>query len=134
MVGTFTRPIRHLRRSAFAAIAAATMLSPGAMAPAAARGPDNIADVAEQVIDAVVNISTSQTVESRGAPNIPNMPNIQPGSPFEEFFQEFFRERRGHGKEPKSDKREHSPHGAGLPTVCGVIVPPTISSQVSGPP
>jgi serine protease Do len=105
MVGTFIRPIRHLRRSAFAAIAAATLLSPGLIAPAAARGPDNIADVAEQVIDAVVNISTSQTVESRGAPNIPNMPNIQPGSPFEEFFQEFFRERRGQGDQ----NRERTP-------------------------
>src|SRR5690242_21787281 len=29
--------------------------------PAQARGPDGIADVAEKVIDAVVNISTSQT-------------------------------------------------------------------------
>ena len=34
--------------------------------PAAARGPDGIADVAEKVIDAVVNISTSQTVEAKG--------------------------------------------------------------------
>jgi serine protease Do len=92
MVGI--HPIQHLRRSAFAALAAVTVLSLGPIAPASARGPDNIADVAEQVIDAVVNISTSQTVESRGT-TPPNMPNIQPGSPFEEFFQEFFRERRG---------------------------------------
>ena len=35
-------------------------------APAFARGPDGIADVAEKVIDAVVNISTSQTVEAKG--------------------------------------------------------------------
>ena len=34
-------------------------------APAFARGPDGIADVAEKVIDAVVNISTSQTVEAK---------------------------------------------------------------------
>ena len=34
--------------------------------PALARGPDGIADVAEKVIDAVVNISTSQTVEAKG--------------------------------------------------------------------
>ena len=32
----------------------------------AARGPDGIADIAEKVIDAVVNISTSQTVEAKG--------------------------------------------------------------------
>ena len=34
--------------------------------PALARGPEGIADVAEKVIDAVVNISTSQTVEAKG--------------------------------------------------------------------
>ena len=93
MVGTFIPPMRQIRRSAIAALAAATMVSAGAFTPALARGPDKIADVAEQVIEAVVNISTSQTVESRNTP----MPNIQPGSPFEEFFQEFFRERRGQG-------------------------------------
>ena len=36
-----------------------------AATPALARGPDGIADVAEKVIDAVVNISTSQTVEAK---------------------------------------------------------------------
>src|SRR5262249_30584405 len=47
----------------------------------------------ERVIDAVVNISTSQTVESRGSPT----PQLPPGSPFEEFFEEFFKNRRGPG-------------------------------------
>src|SRR5919109_1107970 len=93
MVGTFIHSVRQIRRSAIAALAAATMVWAGLFTPALARGPDKIADVAEQVIEAVVNISTSQTVESRNTP----MPNIQPGSPFEEFFQEFFRERRGQG-------------------------------------
>jgi serine protease Do len=93
MVGTYTHPVRDLRRSAIAAVAAVTMLSAGPIAPAFSRGPDKIADIAEQVIEAVVNISTSQTVQSRATP----MPNIQPGSPFEDFFQEFFRERRGQG-------------------------------------
>ena len=37
--------------------------------PALARGPDGIADVAEKVIDAVVNISTSQTVDAKTADN-----------------------------------------------------------------
>ena len=62
--------------------------------PAFARGPEGIADVAEKVIDAVVNISTSQTVEvkSEGRGAIPQLP---PGSPFEEFFDDFFKNRRG---------------------------------------
>jgi serine protease Do len=61
-------------------------------APAAARGPENIADTAEQVIDAVVNISTSQSVDLRGSGGA--MPQLPPGSPFEEFFEEFFKNRR----------------------------------------
>ena len=78
-----------VRRAALAAVAAAAIVWPGA---ALARGPDNIADVAEKVIDAVVNISTSQNVEGRGNSAIPQLP---PGSPFEEFFDEFFKNRRG---------------------------------------
>src|SRR5258708_5098490 len=68
-------------------------------APALARGPDGIADVAEKVIDAVVNISTSQTVEAKGggAEGRGTMPQLPPGSPFEEFFDDFFKNRRGPG-------------------------------------
>jgi serine protease Do len=80
------------RFSAPLALAAAIIILPAL--PAAARGPDGIADVAEKVIDAVVNISTSQTVDSR----IGNVPNLPPGSPMEEFFDEFFKNRRGQGE------------------------------------
>ena len=79
-----------------------------------ARGPDNIADVAENVIEAVVNISTSQTLDassSRGGGSGRNergrrsnavaaadaTPQVPPGSPFEDFFEEFFKNRRGPG-------------------------------------
>jgi serine protease Do len=54
------------------------------------------------VIDAVVNISTSQTIDSKVGP----MPQLPPGSPFEEFFDEFFKNRRGQGDNPN---REHTP-------------------------
>src|SRR3981189_1286755 len=69
-------------------------------APASARGPDGIADIAEKVIDAVVNISTSQTVEAKGGGSGDGrgvMPQLPPGSPFEEFFDDFFKNRRGGG-------------------------------------
>jgi serine protease Do len=68
-------------------------------APALARGPDGIADVAEKVIDAVVNISTSQTIEAKGGGGDGRgaMPQLPPGSPFEEFFDDFFKNRRGPG-------------------------------------
>ena len=63
--------------------------------PASARGPDGIADIAEKVIDSVVNISTSQTVEAKGGGGREAMPQLPPGSPFEEFFDDFFKNRRG---------------------------------------
>jgi serine protease Do len=70
-----------------------------ASAPAFARGPDGIADIAEKVIDAVVNISTSQTVEAHkgggGGNERQATPQLPPGSPFEEFFDDFFKNRRG---------------------------------------
>src|SRR5437660_6299918 len=64
--------------------------------PALARGPEGIADVAEKVIDAVVNISTSQTVEAKGDGK-GAVPQLPPGSPFEEFFDDFFKNRRAPG-------------------------------------
>jgi serine protease Do len=81
--------------SRYRAAAAATLLAAVIMLPAqpaAARGPENIADVAERVIDAVVNISTTQKIDPRVT-----MPDIPPGSPMEEFFDEFFKNRRGGG-------------------------------------
>ena len=75
----------------FLSLAIAYPLSGG---PAQARGPEAVADVAEQVIDAVVNISTKQTVDMSAGTSMPQLP---PGSPFEEFFEEFFKNRRGPG-------------------------------------
>ena len=89
---------RRLRvMGAAISISAAAVL---ASAPAFARGPDGIADVAEKVIDAVVNISTSQTVDANkggggGGNERQATPQLPPGSPFEEFFDDFFKNRRG---------------------------------------
>src|SRR5947207_118346 len=104
MAGTFL----NVRTGALAMVAAAAIAFPFA-ATQAARGPDSIADVAEAVIDAVVNISTSQTVTAGGpsarrgpgeSPEARPGPGLPPGSPFEEFFEEFFKNRRGQG-DPK---------------------------------
>ena len=53
-----------------------------------ARGPDSVADVAEGLQDSVVNISTTQTLKGT-AENAPSGPGPK-GSPFEEFFDDFF--------------------------------------------
>ena len=93
MGALFPRMTAPAGRMAVAVLFAAAIAWPAMTAPAAARGPDGIADVAEAVIDAVVNISTKQTVDmSNNA-----VPQLPPGSPFEEFFDEFFKNRRGQG-------------------------------------
>ena len=58
--------------------------------------PESFADLAEGLLDAVVNISTSQKVTgSRGIP----VPQVPEGSPFQEFFEDFFnRNQNGNGQ------------------------------------
>jgi serine protease Do len=92
--------VRRLAAGAtIAAFATALLALP---VQAASRGPENIADVAEQVIDAVVNVSTSQKVDPRAA-EIPDMP---PGSPMEEFFNQFLK--KHHGQD--GDNSDQAPH------------------------
>ena len=68
-----------------------------------ARGPQSVAETAEQLIDAVVNISTTQTVKSpQGAP----LPRVPDGSPFEDLFEDFFSRKKGSG--PQRDRKVSS--------------------------
>jgi serine protease Do len=104
MDGVLTDLVISVRRAALAAVAVSAMLLPAATSSAQARGPENIADVAEKVIDAVVNIATSQNVEGRGNA----IPQLPPGSPFEEFFDEFFKNRRGGQKGDNNQGGDHA--------------------------
>ncbi len=63
---------------------------------ATSKGPDSVADVAEQVMDAVVNISTAQNVAASRSVPVPDLP---PGAPFEEFFEDYFKQRQEDGGE-----------------------------------
>ncbi|HWT56352.1 MAG TPA: Do family serine endopeptidase [Rhizobium sp.] len=56
-------------------------------------GPASVADLAEGLLDAVVNISTSQNVkDDEGVGPAPRAPD---GSPFQEFFNDFFDKKQG---------------------------------------
>ncbi len=81
-------------RTGMALLAVVLMLSPAFVRPAAARGPEAVADVAEQVIDAVVNISTKQSVDMSDLPQLP------PDSPLGDLFKEF-KKRQGENGGPK---------------------------------
>ncbi|TXR50908.1 DegQ family serine endoprotease [Phyllobacterium endophyticum] len=60
-----------------------------------AQGPASVADLAEGLLDAVVNISTSQTVKGQDGESGPvPMPKVPDGSPFQEFFDEYFGKQR----------------------------------------
>jgi serine protease Do len=75
---------------ALAGIIALVLTScPGARAQ---QGPPSIAPIAEKLFDAVVNISSSQTM--KGPQGVP-LPKVPPGSPFEEFFKDFFDKKSG---------------------------------------
>lgn len=83
-------------------IAAVTL---AAAATASARtAPESFADLAEKLLPAVVNISTTQSIKApeRGPRGpLPEMPQFPPGSPFEEFFREFFERNLPRGQRPE---------------------------------
>jgi serine protease Do len=70
-----------------AALVAIAMLL-HSFAASAREAPAGFSDLAERLLPAVVNISTTQTVKN--PERVPEMPQFPPGSPFEEFFKEFF--------------------------------------------
>ena len=83
---------RIARAATFVIGAVAIGAASFAWTPADARSaPDSFADLTEKLTPAVVNISTAQTVSGGSGVPIPEFP---PGSPFEEYFEEFF-ERHG---------------------------------------
>ena len=57
-------------------------------------GPESVADLAAGLLDAVVNISTSQNVKNDDQAPMPQVPE---GSPFQDFFDEFFKGQGGEG-------------------------------------
>jgi serine protease Do len=84
-----------------------TVTQPAPAAPAPAEphrtqaGPASVADLAEGLLEAVVNISTSQNVKgSEGQGTVP-LPQAPEGSPFQDFFDEFFKDRQGGGGQQK---------------------------------
>ena len=76
-------------------------LSPTSIDTAYASGPASVADLAEKLIGAVVNISTSQNVKDTDTSTRAPRPTVPDGSPFQEFFDEFFKE----GEDGKGKKR-----------------------------
>jgi serine protease Do len=106
------QPRGGVARGAVAALLALTLAVPGL--PALARSaPDSFADLAEQLLPAVVNISTTQAVRQseRGQRRGPEIPQFPPGSPFEEFFKDFFDR---NNRQPDQTPRRATSLGSGF--------------------
>jgi serine protease Do len=98
---------------------AVLIVAMGALAwgPAAARpAPDSFADLAEKLLPSVVNISTTQTLKSdRGREHSgPEIPQFPPGSPFEEFFRDFFERGMPKSSRPEAQPRKATSLGSGF--------------------
>jgi serine protease Do len=116
MLGTSVQSAARNRRPLLAALFAASLVLP--VSSASARGPDSIADVSEKVIEAVVNISTTQKVETRNSqmPQLPNDPQL------DELFKDFFN-RRGDPQNRDRGPRRVSSLGSGfIIDAAGIVV------------
>jgi serine protease Do len=82
-------------------------------------GPASVADLAEGLLDSVVNISTSQRVsDDETSP----MPQIPEGSPFEDFFNDFFGEENGQTPPVPRSRRVNSLGSGFVISADGLIV------------
>ena len=122
----FVADVRPQRRDARIALMFACALALGAggsfgpiPCPAFARGPDSLADLADAVSDAVVNISATQTMDDKHASN---SPQLEPGTPFDDLFEEFFRRHQQNGKDqPDQRPRERKSNSLGS----GFVIDPS---------
>ena len=113
-------------------IIGAAALTMAAIAPAAAqetvpnpqildpRGPVPVADLAERLLDAVVNISTTQNV-SAGPRRGPPRGRAPDGSPFQEFFDDFFNE-DGPGDRPGGRRVNSLGSGFVIDATDGIVI------------
>jgi len=94
------------RRALGAGLACVLVVATAIPSAFARSAPDSFADLAEKTLPAVVNISTTQTIDRSAGPDRPQFP---PGSPFEEFFKDFFDRQR-----PDNGPRKATSLGSGF--------------------
>ena len=85
-------------------------------------GPASVADLAEGLLEAVVNISTSQNVKGTEGPDTVPLPKAPEGSPFQDFFDEFFKDRQGDGGGGPQQKVQSLGSGFVLDAEKGIVV------------
>ena len=90
------------RRAVGALMVALLLVGGSAQAVRAQRAApiEGFGDLVEKIAPAVVNISTRKGVATPAQPEQPGMPQFPPGSPFEEFFKDFFERDRSQQEQP----------------------------------
>ncbi len=74
--------------------------------------PRSFADLAEKLLPSVVNVSTTQVVRTTGRTGGGDQPQLPPGSPFEDFFRDFFDRQppgQGQGRQGQDQQRPQQP-------------------------
>ena len=96
-------------RAAVAALGLGVAVTLGQAAPVMALGaPESFAELAQQVSDSVVNITTRTSVAASARDGAPMIPK---GSPFEDFFRDFMDR---NGQEPEQRQRRGAALGSGF--------------------
>jgi serine protease Do len=110
---------RHVRPAVALALASTLLGAPLALAPAnpafAQARPTNLADLVDEVADAVVNISATQTVDDKDSAT----PDLPKGTPFDEMFEEFF---KNHGMPQPRSRRAQSLGSGFVIDPSGVVI------------
>ncbi|HEX4260648.1 MAG TPA: DegQ family serine endoprotease [Acetobacteraceae bacterium] len=93
-----------------------------AATPAQARdAPASFADLAAQLLPAVVNISSSTMIAAQSTPDQP-MPQFPPGSPFEKFFHDFMNRNHPGGAPDDAPRRMQSLGSGFIVDPSGIVV------------
>ncbi|TAL35530.1 MAG: DegQ family serine endoprotease [Alphaproteobacteria bacterium] len=75
-----------------------------ASAPAAnAASPDGFEDLAQNLLPTVVNVSTTAKAPQMARKDLPPLPELPPGSPFEDFFKDFYDQYKNN--QPPADEK-----------------------------
>jgi S1-C subfamily serine protease len=98
MIDTLKLPLPARLGHFVAALVLALLVQATALGSLNAAGPQSVADLADRLSAAVVNISTSQNVGGNSGVEIPELP---PNAPFREFFEDFFDR-----QQPEDDSRQ----------------------------
>ena len=87
-----------------------------------ALGPGSVADIASGLLDAVVNISISQRLDTGDGSEDIQPPIAPDGSPFQEYFQDFLNNKNENGESESSQKVESLGSGFVINAEKGFIV------------